>query len=74
MQASFTTGWLYRHQPGASSRAFYNQRGTAEPWIKKAKRADQMTRLSWRSCAMRVVKRSSDRAPERDVVIERRRG
>jgi hypothetical protein len=59
-------------RPAEPIPAFYNQRGTAEQWIKEAKRAIKWTRLSWRSCAVRVVKRSSDRAPERDVVIERR--
>ena len=33
--------------PSRSVVRFYNQRGTAEQWIKKDKQAVKMTRLSW---------------------------
>ena len=50
---------LHRHQPDPSGRgvvAFYNQRGTAEQWIKEGKNAIKWTRLSCRSFAANAVR------------------
>jgi Transposase DDE domain group 1 len=49
---------LHRHQLGAAERvvAFYNQRGTAEQWIKEGKGAIKRTRLSCRSFAPNAVR------------------
>jgi len=50
---------LYHHQPVAASRArrrLYNQRGTAEQWIKEGKNAIKWTRLSCRTFAANAVR------------------
>jgi hypothetical protein len=49
---------LHRHQPGPAERviAFYNQRGTAEQWIKEGKGAIKWTRLSCRAFAANAVR------------------
>src|SRR5262249_55441391 len=50
---------LYRQQSGALGRgivAFYNQRGTAEQWIKEGKGAIKWTRLSCRTFAANSVR------------------
>jgi len=40
---------IRREQPGDGRRwSFYNERGTAEQWIKEGKQAVEMTRLSCR--------------------------
>src|SRR5215469_18741745 len=50
---------LHRDQSGASCRAavgFYNQRGTAEQWIKEGKGAIKWTRPSCRTFAANAVR------------------
>ena len=41
---------------GARRRSFYNQRGTAEQWIREGKGAIKWTRLSCRSFAANAVR------------------
>jgi hypothetical protein len=43
-------------RPPSTSLAFYNQRGTAEQWIKEGKNAIKWTRLSCRSFAANAVR------------------
>jgi len=50
---------VHRDQSGAPAErvvAFYNQRGTAEQWIKEGKGAIKRTRLSFRSLAANTVR------------------
>jgi hypothetical protein len=50
---------LHRDQSratGRAHRAFYNQRGTAEQWIKEGKNAIQWARLSCRSFAANAIR------------------
>ena len=47
---------MYLARPGARVVAFYNQRGTAEQWIKEGKNTINWTRLSCRSFAANAVR------------------
>lgn len=43
-------------RPAEPVGAFYNQRGTAEQWIKEGKNAVKWTRLSWRTMKANAVR------------------